>query len=300
MYALPQDTGPMVLYYRKDILAKYAMAVPSTWAEYQSDAKRMHQLDSSLHITSFSSSANDADDLLGLMWQAGARPFQYSGDNIAIKLVDDKAKPVVDYWQQMITDGLVDTSVQQLTPAWFKDIDSGKIATVIGASWASGLISANAPHASGKWAVAPLPQWNVADPSGANFGGSGNAVMQKSAHPAEAAEFAAWMATSNDAQGALLDLGSVPPSTSALKLPAIHAPSTYFGGQRIFESFKAASEMVDTGFEWAPNMTVVFNGMSDALTKAIGSKQTLADALTGAQRVVTDDLKAHGISVTTG
>src|SRR5213593_1253220 len=34
VYAIPQDSGPMGLLYRKDILDKYGIKAPTTWAEY--------------------------------------------------------------------------------------------------------------------------------------------------------------------------------------------------------------------------------------------------------------------------
>jgi multiple sugar transport system substrate-binding protein len=33
-YAVPQDTGPMAMYYRKDLFEKYGIEVPKTWEEY--------------------------------------------------------------------------------------------------------------------------------------------------------------------------------------------------------------------------------------------------------------------------
>ena len=48
-----------------------------------------------------------------------------------------------------------------------------------------------APETKGKWAMAPLPQWTRGEQVAGFWGGSSTAVMTKSKHPAEAAEFAA-------------------------------------------------------------------------------------------------------------
>src|SRR6202451_826785 len=42
VYAIPQDTGPMGLFYRADLFKKYGLPVPTTWAEFLSDAKKLH------------------------------------------------------------------------------------------------------------------------------------------------------------------------------------------------------------------------------------------------------------------
>jgi multiple sugar transport system substrate-binding protein len=40
VYAIPVDGGPMALMYRKDLFAKYKIAVPKTWDEYAAAATR--------------------------------------------------------------------------------------------------------------------------------------------------------------------------------------------------------------------------------------------------------------------
>src|SRR5580693_4579877 len=40
LVGLPQDTGPMALFYNKTTFDKYKLAVPTTWAQYVADAKK--------------------------------------------------------------------------------------------------------------------------------------------------------------------------------------------------------------------------------------------------------------------
>lgn len=35
VYAIPQDTGPMAMFYRKDLFEKYGVEVPKTWRSSQ-------------------------------------------------------------------------------------------------------------------------------------------------------------------------------------------------------------------------------------------------------------------------
>src|SRR5579859_2512300 len=41
LVGLPQDTGPMALFYNQKVFAKYHLAVPATWAEYVTDAQKL-------------------------------------------------------------------------------------------------------------------------------------------------------------------------------------------------------------------------------------------------------------------
>ena len=69
VYAIPQDTGPMAMFYRADIFKKNNIPVPTTWAEYAADAVKLHAANPNYYITDFPST--DAGWFIGLIWQAG-------------------------------------------------------------------------------------------------------------------------------------------------------------------------------------------------------------------------------------
>src|SRR5882757_3747731 len=55
VYALPQDSGPMMLYYRTDLFQKFGLTVPKTWDEFAADAKTVRQKDPKKFLSTFSS-----------------------------------------------------------------------------------------------------------------------------------------------------------------------------------------------------------------------------------------------------
>src|SRR6202044_1789725 len=42
LVGLPQDTGPMALFYNKTVFDKYGLTVPTTWAQFAADATKLH------------------------------------------------------------------------------------------------------------------------------------------------------------------------------------------------------------------------------------------------------------------
>ncbi len=56
MYGLPMDSGPMALFYNKQLFDKYKIAVPATWDEYLDAARKLHKADPKAYI------ANDTGD----------------------------------------------------------------------------------------------------------------------------------------------------------------------------------------------------------------------------------------------
>src|SRR6185437_927846 len=77
VFAIPQDTGPMGMLYRKDIFDKYGIAVPKTWDDFAAAARKLHAADPNVYLTNFA--ANQAAAWHGLLWQANAKPYTVTG-----------------------------------------------------------------------------------------------------------------------------------------------------------------------------------------------------------------------------
>ncbi len=43
VYAVPQDIGPMMFYYREDLFEKYGLKVPTTWEQFAETARRLKE-----------------------------------------------------------------------------------------------------------------------------------------------------------------------------------------------------------------------------------------------------------------
>ena len=58
VYGLPQDSGPMALFYNEAIFKAAGIdEAPSTWEEFSEDAKKIHEWDDSVYITNDSGDA---------------------------------------------------------------------------------------------------------------------------------------------------------------------------------------------------------------------------------------------------
>ncbi|HET8852235.1 MAG TPA: extracellular solute-binding protein, partial [Ktedonobacteraceae bacterium] len=73
IYAIPQDSGPMAMFYRADLFKKYNLPVPTTWAQYADDAAKLHAANPNDYITDFP--PKQPGQFAGLAWQAGAQWF---------------------------------------------------------------------------------------------------------------------------------------------------------------------------------------------------------------------------------
>lgn len=298
VYAIPQDTGPMALFYRKDIFDKLGIAAPATWDEYATAAEKIHADDPDRYITFFSQS--DPNWYTGLFWQAGAQLFDTSGDSVGVTISpNDQVDQVNSYWQGLIDEGLVATNLQGFSTELYKAWNDGDVVSWISAAWGYGTIRDNAPATAGKWAVAPMPQFTAGDNAAGNWGGSSTAVFSGSEHPAEAAKFAIWLNTDPDALALANKLGGLyPAATAGLDMPSLQEGVPFYGNQKIFDVFKSASEGVDDKFQWGPTMTDTYAALKDGIVAALSGKGALDEATQSAQTESVASLKAQGIPVT--
>jgi len=292
-YGIPQDAGPMALFYRADLFKEHGIEVPKTWQEYADAAAKVKAAGG--YITNFSQS--DINQFAGLAWQAGAHWFANDGTNWSVNLADDKTTQVATYWQDLIDRKLVST-VPPWTPEWNNAYNTSKAWTWVSAVWGANSISTGAPKTAGKWAVAPMPQWTAGDAAAGNWGGSSTAVFKGSKHPYEAAKFALWLNTSDEALTLLNQKANLYPATTAgAKLPALTAGVDFYGGQHIYDVFAQASGEVKADFTWGPTMTQTYTDASDGFKAAVSGKGTLLEALKTAQAATIETLKSQAIPV---
>ncbi|GAC1358783.1 MAG: extracellular solute-binding protein [Ktedonobacteraceae bacterium] len=295
IYAIPQDTGPMAMFYRADLFQKYNIAVPKTWDDYAAAAQKLHQADPNAYITNFP--PKEAGQFIGYVWQAGGRWFNIKGQSWQVNINDANSKKVGDFWQGLVEKKLVTTD-PDFAQGWYNDLQTGRNATWISAVWGANTILSNAAQTSGKWKVAPMPQWSGSSNVAGNWGGSTTVVFKNSKHPKEAAEFATWLNTNTDSvNGMIAGAQLYPALQSALDSPADKATQAFYSGQDINQVFKDASNHVDVNFQWGPTMSDVFTSLGDQFSSAVDGKQTLSTALDSVQNSTVQGMKKQGFSV---
>lgn len=295
VYAVPQDIGPMMFYYREDLFKKYGLTVPTTWEQFAQTARALKKKSPDTDLTTFS--ANDSGLFAGLAQQAGAKWWTTSGEKWQVGINDAASQKVAKFWGDLVKEGAVDNQ-PMYTPAWNKALNTGKQIAWVSAVWAPGTLTTAAPDTKGKWAMAPLPQWSQSENVTGSWGGSSTAVTTDSKHQAAAAKFAAWLNTDRDALNALAKEGGIyPASTSAQLSGAFTTPPDYFSNQADF--YTKAAEIAETTAPsaWGPNVNVAYTTFKDAFGKAAKNKSDFAAALKTMQDDTVADLQKQGFEV---
>ena len=296
VYAIPQDSGPMMLYYRSDLFEKLGLTVPKTWDEFAEVARTARQKDPKKFLTTFS--ANDPGWFAGLAQQAGAAWWAINGESWTVSVNDAATKKVADYWGGLVREGVIDDQ-PMYTPEWNKALNDGTLIAWPSAIWAPGVLAGNAPDTKGKWTMAPMPQWAAGENKTGSWGGSSTGVTAASKNKDAATKFANWMNTDPAATDLLIKESAIyPAARDAQSSQLLSSPPDFFAEQKDFYTDAKAIAETASGFVWGPNVNVAYDTYKDAFGKAITNKSPFAAAVDTIQTATVADMRKNGFTVT--
>lgn len=297
VWAIPQDSGPLGNLYRQDIYAQAGIdESPATWGEFAEAASAVRSTTGS-YITNLA--PNEPGAFIGLLWQAGAKPFGYDGgDTVTVDIDGAETQAVVDYWEQLVQDDLVGVD-PDFTDTWYQGLANGTYASWQTAAWGPLFLSGTAADTSGLWRAAPLPQWDAGAPSSGNWGGSSNAVLSSTENPIAAAELAKWINTASEPTTRFAtEQFLFPTLTSVLESDEfVTQELEFYGGQEVNRVFSEISTTVDTEFEWLPFMDYVYSSFTETLGAAIADRGDMRAGLTAWHEQVVDYAESEGFTV---
>ncbi len=295
-YAIPQDSGPMMFYYRKDVFDQYGLKAPATWDEYAADAAIIHKADPTKYLGTFSSA--DAGQFAGLTQQAGASWWSTSGDAWSVNVDSAAAKKVAGFWGGLVESGVIDNQ-PQYTPEWNAALNTGSQVGWVSAVWAPGVLAGNAGDTAGKWVMAPLPQWDASEPATGAWGGSAVGVTTQSKHVAQAIKFDTWLNTNPKALAAMVSESGIYPADTKDSADALKKPNAFFSNQPDFYALAAKIAGTLKPFTYGPNVNVTYSAFNDEFGKAAEAKTKAAflTALGTMQTITVNDLKKNGFTV---
>ena len=295
LVGLPQDTGPMALFYNATVFAKYKLTVPTTWAQYVADAKKLHAANPKEYIT------NDIGDpgfTTSMIWSAGGHPYVTSGTkNVTIDLADAGSQKFSSLWSPLVSGGLVDP-IASWSSQWYQGLSNGDIASLAIGGWMGVDLESGVPAAKGQWRVAPLPEWTAGQAASSENGGSSDAILSSSKNQLAAAGFLQFLDTGEGAQMSAAT-GDFPASTAILNSSSfLDVKPAYFGGQAINQVLAQASDDVLPGWSYLPFQVYANSIFPDTVGQAYTGKVSLSQGLVEWQQQSASYGTQQGFSIT--
>jgi len=280
LWGIPQDTGPMGLLYRDDLLKGAGLEAPKTYDDFAAAAETYHSKNPKSYLVNVA--PNEPGQMVAYLWQAGVRPFTFDGkQTVKVDLANEEAKRVVKFWGDLVTNGVASND-PDFNDSWYQGLANGKWATLPIAAWGPVFLQGTAGKTSGKWRAADLPQWDASKVVSSNWGGSTDAVLKSSKNQIAAAQLAWYINTNKESALKLANEQFLfPAMKEILTDPSfVNQESKFYGGQKVNEKFAQISETVTPDFAWLPFMDFVYTNFTETLGKAFADK---TDAVAGLQ-----------------
>jgi len=231
-YAMPWDSGPVVMFYRRDLYQKAGVNPDSieTWDDYIAAGKKIVAATGA----KVGVIANGTDDEWFRMLANQNGCFYFSNDAKSVTVNKPGCVTALETVKKLIDSGVV------MQGGWNEQIQAfkaGKVATSMFGGWYEGTIRSNAPELEGKWGVFRMPAAKKGGVRAANLGGSALALPASSKNKAAAWAFIRHALATTEGQVTMLkEYGLVPSYLPALKDPYINTASKYWGGQTVWKT----------------------------------------------------------------
>lgn len=274
VWGLPLDSGPMAMFYNKEVFDANNVDVPTTWDEFLDAARTLKE--QGIYIVN---DTGDAGFTTSMIWQAGGRPYQVNDTTVSVDFTDEGTAKFAELWQTMIDEELV-APISSWSDEWYQALGDGSVASLVIGAWMPGNLETGVPAGAGKWAVADMPQWSDSEFTTSENGGSSMAVMKGSDNQALAYEFLEFTAA-GEGIDIRVDGGAFPATVDTLNEPGfLDREFEYFGGQKVNEVLAKSAEGVAEGWQYLPFQVYANSVFNDFSANAYNGSTPLADALT--------------------
>jgi lactose/L-arabinose transport system substrate-binding protein len=287
-YAMPWDSGPVAVFYRRDFYEKAGVdpATIKTWDEFIAAGKKISAANPGV-VMAQADFNGDSEWFRMLSNEQGCGYFATDGQSITIN--QRACVAALEKVKQMKDAGT-------LTAAnWDEKIQSntaGTVASQLYGGWYEGSIRSNSPKLEGKWGVYLMPSLTADGPHAANLGGSSLAISRSSQNKEAAWAYLDYALGTNEGQIAMLkSFGLVPSLLSAVKDPFATEGQPYWGGQAVW------SGILGTLPKIVPSRGTAFQSDADEIYKATQTKY-FAGGYPDAKAALDD--AAHQIASATG
>ncbi len=262
-YAMPWDSGPVTVFYRRDYYEKAGVDPKSiaTWDDFIAAGKKISAANPGV-VMGQADFNGDSEWFRMLANEQGCGYFSTDGQSITVNQPAcvqtlEKVKAMKD--------------AGTLTAAnWDEKISSntaGKVASQVFGGWYEGTIRSGSPDLSGKRGVYAMPGMSADSPHAANLGGSSLAINANSQNKEAAFKYLTYALTTNEGQVTMLkSFGLVPSLLSAVQDPFVNEPQPYWGGQKIWADILATLPKI------VPSRGTAFQTDADAIYKTTQTK----------------------------
>lgn len=262
-YAMPWDSGPVAVFYRRDFYEKAGVdpKTINTWDDFIAAGKKISSANPGV-IMAQADFNGDSEWFRMISNEQGCGYFSTDGQTITInqpacvatlekvKEMKDAGTLTAANWEEKIQSNIAGKAASQMLGGWFE-----------------GSVRSNAPDLSGKWGVYTMPSLTADGPHAANLGGSSLAISANSKDKQAAWNFLNYALGTNEGQVQMLKaFGLVPSLLTAIDDPFVKQQQPYWGNQEIWVDVLATLPKI------VPSRGTPFQSDADAIYRAVQTR----------------------------
>jgi lactose/L-arabinose transport system substrate-binding protein len=287
-YAMPWDSGPVAVFYRRDVFDKAGVDPNSikTWDDYYQAAKTIKEK-AGVPMWQQAKAKNDGRLFEMLTWQQGLGYVDKDGNVILDK--EPRIEQTLDYMGKFWKEDLA-ADTEPWTDPWYKEDADGTVATVVEAAWMGGFFkSFIAPDAVGKWGVFKLPAWEAGGVQSSNDGGSSLAIFDTSQQKDAAWAYVEFHMGRPDEMMKIYEQSDFYPGLqTTYSDPAFQQADPYYAGQKVRAFFSDVAKEIPTAGVYTSDYQEMNSLLQPELQKFALGQQSAKDALANAAKAIRD------------
>jgi lactose/L-arabinose transport system substrate-binding protein len=299
-YCMPWDSGPVVMYYRRDVFE--AAGLPSdpaevtrliaTWDDYL-EACRAIREKTGAYCFAHNKANNFARLYEMVLWEQGLGYYDLETGEVTVDNTQDIA--TLELLGQFWDEDLVSDNLEWEDP-WYAELGTVElsdhpIATIIEAAWMEVFMKSwIAPGTAGLWGVAYMPSVTGAGPRTANDGGSTFVIPAKAPNPEAAWAFVEFALGRKESQLKMFEVsGFIPSLETTYDDELFKQGQDFFAGQNTFAIYADAVKKIPSAGIYGPD----YNMMNGAVSLAIQHFATGDASAEEALQEAADQIRAN-------
>ena len=297
-YAMPWDSGPVVMYYRRDVFGAAGLPTDpeavsnsvATWSDYLELCQTIKE-ETGNDCFAQNKANNYARSFEMMLWQQGLGYYNEAGD-ITVDSPQNVAtlEMLGAFWDA----GLLSDQLEW-TDGWYAELASedSPVATLVIAGWMGTFLKDwIAPGTEGLWGVALMPAMDVGQVRAANDGGSNFVISEQSENKDAAWAFTEFMLGREESQLELFKASDFLPSLeTTYDAPIFNEPDPFFGDQEVREIYIEVAREIPQAYIYGPNYTLMNGYVATAIQKYATGNATAEEALQEAANAIRQDVR---------
>jgi ABC-type glycerol-3-phosphate transport system substrate-binding protein len=292
-YCMPWDSGPVVMYYRRDVFE--AAGLPSdpedvtrtiaTWDDYLEACTAIKEK-TGAYCFAHNKANNYARLYEMILWEQGLGYYDLETGEVTVDSPENIAtlEMLGKFWESdLVSDNL------EWTDPWYAELGTVElsahpIATIVEAAWMEVFMKDwISPGTAGLWGVAYMPSVTGAGPRTANDGGSAFVIPAQSPNPEAAWAFVEFTLGSRENQLKMFEVsGFIPSLETTYDDELFEQGQDFFAGQNTFEIYADAVMKIPSAGIYGPDYDMMNSAVALAVqryaTGELSAEEALQDA----------------------